>query len=179
MTGASTPQAATAPTRSDSPARKPMIAPKPSMSSDGSRTKPRLAAVTPETAPPFSAPSGSARRGSVTAASRSLSAPEATAPPASTLSRRAASLPCAWISRIVSAVATPAGKRSRSRSSIWLRSPAATTTPSMLTTNTQIASIGQGRIWPVSMASAGIGATSPPEMIEAEDDAAVWFMLFS
>ena len=31
---------------------------------------------------------------------------------------------------------------------------------------------GQGSVCPVSIASAGIGATSPPEMIEAEEEAA-------
>ena len=39
--------------------------------------------------------------------------------------------------------------------------------------------VGQSSVTPVRMANAGIGATSPAEMIEAALEAAVWLMLFS
>ena len=80
---------------------------------------------------------------------------------------------------MVSAVTIPDGKGSRSRSRSWLRNPAATTMPSRLTTINHIARTGKERVWPVIRASAGMGAASPAEMIEAEADAAVWLMLFS
>ena len=76
-------------------------------------------------------------------------------------------------------MATPAGKGSFSRTSIASRKLAATKTPRMLTRNTHSISQGQGSVCPVSMVSAGIGATSPPETMEAEAEAAVWLMLFS
>ena len=83
---------------------------------------------------------------------------------------------------------------SRARSRRWRRRPetaaarapaslraklAATKTPRMLTRNTHSISQGQGSVCPVSMVSAGIGATSPPETMEADAEAAVWLMLFS
>ena len=49
----------------------------------------------------------------------------------------------------------------------------------MLTRNTQTISQNQVSVCPVSMVSAGIGATRPPETMEAEAEAAVWLMLFS
>ena len=55
----------------------------------------------------------------------------------------------------------------------------ATTMPSMLTENTQSASTGQASVWPVNNVNAGIGATRPAEMIDAADEAVVWFITFS
>ncbi len=76
-------------------------------------------------------------------------------------------------------MATPAGKGSRSRTSMASRKPAATNTPRIETRNTQTISQNQGSVCPVSMVSAGIGATSPPDTMEADAEAAVWLMLFS
>ncbi len=159
--------------------------PKPNISSDGSSAKPRFPSETPAGPAPRRSPArgsvaGRARRGiAATSPSKSFTPAATTAPANRTRSRATASTPWLWICCIVSAVATPAGKRRRSRSSIWLRSPAATTMPSALTENTQKISSGQGRICPVRSVKAGMGATRPPEMIEAADDAAVWLMLFS
>ena len=49
----------------------------------------------------------------------------------------------------------------------------ATQIPNRLTEHTQVTSSSSGRFSPDSIASAGIVATRPPEMILAEDDAAV------
>ena len=73
----------------------------------------------------------------------------------------------------------PAGNGSFSRTSMASRKDAATKTPRMLTRNTHSISQGQVSVWPVNMVSAGIGATSPPETIEAAAEAEVWLMLFS
>ena len=57
--------------------------------------------------------------------------------------------------------------------------PAATTTPSTLTTNIHSAKTGKVNVCPVRSANAGMGAASPAEIIDAADDAVVWLMLFS
>jgi hypothetical protein len=49
--------------------------------------------------------------------------------------------------------------------------------PRKLTENTQGIRCSVGRLAPLSMASAGTGATSPPEMMLAAEEAAVCVML--
>jgi hypothetical protein len=79
----------------------------------------------------------------------------------------------------VSSVAIPSGNfRPLSLSRVG-RKYHAIQMPRKLTENTH-AIIGTGSsCWPVSRVYAGIGATSPPEMIDAAAEATVWLMLLS
>ena len=108
-----------------------------------------------------------------------FSTPAITADPSSTRSFNAASRPWLNISCSVSAVARPVGKGKSLRSISELRKYQATQMPKKLTANTHPISCGSGMFPPDSMASAGIGATSPPEMMLADDDAVVCVMLAS
>ncbi len=54
-----------------------------------------------------------------------------------------------------------------------------TVIPTQHTENVHSARIGHDSSMPVSMVSAGTAATSPADEIDAPDEAAVWFRLFS
>jgi len=90
-----------------------------------------------------------------------------------------ASRPRSKISSSVSAVACPVGNGRSARNSSDARRYHATQTPRKLTANTHMTSCIGGMLLPDIIASAGIGATRPPEMILADDDAAVCAILAS
>jgi hypothetical protein len=62
---------------------------------------------------------------------------------------------------------------------IWWRNPVATVMPTRHTEKTQRESHAHDSSSPVSIASAGIGATSPAEETAAAEEQADWLMLFS
>ena len=167
--GPITPQAMSAPANRPSPARKPMMLPKPSRSSDGSKASVSFFAV-----------SDGASRG--ICHSTSLITLYTTAPVKldnSMATRFIVSRPWLNMSRMVSAVAMPAGNTRFDCTIRRGRKYQPTQTPRKLTANTHAVSIGHGRLPPVMIASAGIGATSPLEAMAAAADAAVWLMLLS
>ncbi len=167
--GATTPQARMAPARRPIPARKPMMPPKPSRSSDGSKAIVSFCAVS----------DGASRGICHNRSSMALIAAATLKLPSSIETRRIASRPWLNRSRMVSAVAMPAGN---TRSELTIsrgRKYQPTQTPRKLTANTQTASVVHGRLAPVIMASAGIGATKPLDTIAAAEEAAVWLMLLS
>jgi hypothetical protein len=171
-----------APISIEIPIRNPAIAPNPTIRTDGSSAKPKFAAETLKVLPlaPATVVLIPGARGLVSnGMTRNFSAALNPAVKDKSRKRAWASCPPLWISPIVSAVTMPAGNGRYSRTSSWLRSPAATTIPRRLTTSSQIASTANESVCPVSKANAGIGAARPADMIEAEADAAVWFMLFS
>ncbi|MGB3022917.1 MAG: hypothetical protein WBB50_12425 [Methyloceanibacter sp.] len=167
--GAITPQASMAPARSPRPARRPMMPPKPSSSSDGSKAMVSFCAVS----------DGASRGICHKKSSIALMAAATLRLPSNTETRRIASRPWLNMSRIVSAVAMPAGNTRPELTIRRGRKYQPTQTPRKLTANTQATSVGQGRLPPVIIARAGIGATNPLETMEAAEDAAVWLILLS
>ena len=166
---ANSPQASRAPSSNESPTRKPMMPPKPTSNSEGSNVKVSRSRCVE-----------GAQRGSIqTKVSISLTAADNSAAPPSTHNRRPASAPWLKICCSVASVAMPSGKRRPALTISDGRRYQATHTPRKLTENTQAISAGLPSCWPVSSVYAGIGATSPPEMIEAQDEAVVWVMLLS
>ena len=77
------------------------------------------------------------------------------------------------MSRKASAVAMPAGNTRFDCRISRGRRYQPTHTPRKLTANTQAMRVGQGRLPPVMIASAGSGATNPLDTIDAADEAAV------
>jgi len=137
--------------------------PKPNSSSDGSK-----ATVS------FFAGSDGANRGICqTNLSMKLNMTAPARLDSSTPTRHMASRPCANMSRMVSAVAMPAGNTRFDCTISRGRRYQPTQTPRKLTAKTHAASVGQGRLPPVRRASAGIGATSPLEVMAAAADAVV------
>lgn len=80
---------------------------------------------------------------------------------------------------MVSAVTVPAGYASPERYSSGVRRYQATHTPRKLTANTQAINGPGASTRPDTRASAGIGATSPPEMMDAAEEAVVCEILLS
>ena len=164
------------------------MAPKPSMSSEGSKRRPRLAKLKPagtrrpQCRPAGEAESWHARRGAAAARSTTVSATPGRSPPppSSARSRHRGVARVAWIcswSRRWRRRPETAGARA---ASICSRRPAATTTPSDADQRTPKAQQGQASVRPVSIVRAGIGATSPLRRNGGgAEDAAVWLMLFS
>ena len=184
--GPTKPHAITAPRSMEAADRKPISAPRATIMKVGSKAKVRFFRLSLVMPLPASTPPGAVLRDpgrvnlpSLISSVMAFQPPATTAPVSRTRTRAMASAPTAYISLMVSAVAMPWGKGSRSTSNICRLNPTATIMPTRLTAKTHSASAPQPNCWPVIMVSAGMGATRPADEIEAPEEAAVWLMLFS
>ena len=143
--------------------------PNPSRSSDGSSASVSFFAVS----------EGASRGICHTKTSMDLTRADSTRLLIKTPTRFIASRPWLNVARMVSAIAMPAGNTRFDCTISRGRKYQPTHRPRKLTANTQAATSAHGRLPPVRIASAGIGATSPPETMDDAAEAPVCVMLLS